>query len=161
MEAEPVWKTRVVEVEVASEPTRAARIGCAVLYGSPVGGSPWQQARGLRWRYRVFEAGAVIVLELMWSNARGVYRRELLAGVVCGAHMDPVPCVSPGLEVVLRTSGKQRLTFARGYMDLCSKAGFIPRVELHRQAHQWLKAGRDPALLVQHHLAKACAQEVG
>jgi hypothetical protein len=145
---EPVWGTRVVETHV--------EVGrwCRVLHGDAVGGSDWRQFGPTRWRYRVFAARTFLVLDYGWSNAHGVYRRELIIGQTWTPPLEPMSHVAPGLTVWLRARGKQSYKRALAYATLCQAHQLLDATRLHVLAHQWLLAGLDPCLLIgRHHRA--------
>lgn len=146
-DAEPVWGTRVVEMH--------GEVGawCRVLHGEAVGASPWRLFGATRWRYRVFAAGTFLTLDYGWSNAHGVYRRELVIGQTWAQKSEPISHVAPGLTVWLRARGKQRYKRALAYAELCAQHQLLGATSLHVLAHQWLLAGLDPCLLVGRHRA--------
>jgi hypothetical protein len=146
-EVAQLWSTRVQERRVMG-----GGMNCEVIYGEEVICSSWRERAGTSERYKVFASGMVVVLEYCWSNARGVYRRELVFGRVLGEPLGLLPCVHPGLEVLLCARGKRSVERAQRYLELCTQANLMDRVELHQRAHQWLLAQRELGLLVGRHL---------
>lgn len=148
-QAEPtlLWGTRVQERWV-----QGRGMSCKVVSGQEVGSSVWYEQEEGGFRNMVFASDSVIVLDYSWSNARGVYRRELVFGLVWGSPLAPVLCVQPGLKVLLWARGKRSVERTQRYLDLCIQAHLMERVELHQRAHQWLLAQRDLGLLVGRYL---------